>query len=117
MNRKLVPLVVACAWVAAASTAGAARAGQVCRQYKLGGKTYDLETVGTGWTCASAKSWAVKLSADHVGTVTTKVTLKNGPRGYHCFATPGSSGGHATAGTCFSGTLAFPKSGFAWLPA
>jgi len=72
MNRKLVPLALACACLAAASTARAARAGQVCQPYKLSGKAYNLETVGTGWTCVSAKSWAVKLSADRVGTVTER---------------------------------------------
>ena len=42
------------------------------------------------------------------------VPLTNGPRGYHCAADPTSEGGHATAGHCIKGTIAFPRSGFAW---
>lgn len=116
MKRKLgVLAVVAAASLAAASTAGAAGAGQVCPTFKHRGKTYQVETLGTGWTCGSAKTWIVKLSGDHVArTVTTNVKLANGPRRYHCLATPFSSGGRATAGMCIKGSIAYPKSGFAW---
>ena len=117
MNRKLGLLVLtASACLAAASTASATRAGQVCQPFTHAGKTVHSETIGTGWTCASAKTWIVKLSGDRVGTVTNNVPLPNGPRGYHCFATPLSGGGRATAGSCIKGTITFPKSGFAWLP-
>ena len=116
--RKLATLfVVASACLAAASTAGAARAGQVCRSFTQGGRTYKSETLGTGWTCSSAKTWIVKLSSDHVHVVSTNVPLTNGPSGYHCFASPPSRGGRAANGSCIKGTLAFPKSGFAWLGA
>ena len=115
MNRKLTTLVVvALGCLAAASTVGAARAGQLCPSFKQNGGSYHWETVGTGWTCASAKPWVVKLSSDHVRKSTANVPLTNGPRGYHCYATPFSRGGRATSGTCFKGTIAFPKSGFAW---
>jgi len=50
----------------------------------------------TGWTCASTKPWIVKLSSDRV-----HVGIAN----------------RATAGQCFKGTLAFPRSGFAWTAA
>jgi len=115
MNRKLATLVVvASVCLAAASTVGAAPAGQLCRSFKQGGRSYHWETLGTGWTCASAKPWVVKLSNDRVHVGSTNVPLTNGPRGYHCSANPFSRGGRATAGQCFKGTLAFPKSGFAW---
>ena len=115
MKRTLGMLVfVVSACLAVASTAGATRDGQVCRSFKQAGKSYTYETLGSGWTCASARPWIVKLSRDHVGTVTKNVPLKNGPSGYHCFADPLSRGGHATAGACIKGTIAFPKSGFAW---
>ena len=115
MTRTLALLaVIATACLAAASTAGASRAAAVCPSFKQGGKSFFLETLGNSWTCSSAKAWAVKLIGDKVAAVVTSNTpLKNGPRGYHCFANPGSHG-HATDGTCFTGTIAFPKSGFAW---
>jgi hypothetical protein len=106
MTRTLAVLaVIAAACLAAAATAGA-------RTHS--GKSFFLETIGDRWTCSSAKSWAVKLMGDKVPqSVTRSVPLKNGPAGYHCFALPGSHG-RATDGTCFKGTLAFPKTGFAW---
>jgi hypothetical protein len=108
----LVFVVLAC--MAAASTVGASGNGQVCRSFKQAGKSYTYETLGSGWTCTSAKAWIVKLSRDHVGTVTKNTPLENGPSGYHCFANPFSRRGRATAGDCIKGTIAFPKSGFAW---
>jgi hypothetical protein len=107
-------VVLASASLATTSSAGATSAGRLCRTFKRAGLAYHYETLGSGWTCASAKRWIVKLSGNRVGTVTANVTLRNGPRGYHCFATPFSRGGRATAGSCIKGTIAFPKSGFAW---
>jgi hypothetical protein len=118
MIRKLAMLVaVAALSLAAVSTVGAARTGAaVCKSFKLGGKTYQSETLGAPWTCKSAKAWIVKLHRDRVPrTVTKNVRLNNGPSGYHCFATPFSSGGRATAGTCIKGTIAYPRTGFAWM--
>src|SRR2546430_16117655 len=120
MTRNLGALVAVVALVslAAASTSGATSAGKICPAFKQGGIKYQSQTVGTSWTCASAKSWIVKLSLDRVPkSVTKNLPLTNGPRGLHCFATPLSRGGHATAGSCIKGTLAFPLSGFAWFPA
>ena len=119
MNRKSALLVVVSAvaasvCLATATTAGAATAGKVCSPFKQGGKTYRSETIGTGWTCASAKAWIVKLIGDRVHIVSKSVPLANGPRGYHCAADPTSERGHATAGHCIKGTIAFPGSGFAW---
>ena len=119
MNRKLalllaVGVVSACACLATATNADAARSGKVCSPFKRNGASYQYETVGTGWTCASAKSWIVELIRDRVHVSTRNVPLTNGPRGYHCAANTGSQGGHATAGQCIKGTVAFPRSGFAW---
>ena len=108
----LVALAAACAL---ASAAGAAREGQICKTFKQDGVTYVSQTVGS-WSCGSAQTWIKKLSADRVGKVTRNVPLRNGPSGLHCFATPGSTGGRATAGLCIKGTPAFPKLGFAWYP-
>ena len=115
MKHKLVFLVVVAALsLAAASTAGAAHTGQVCRPFKQGGHTYTWETIGTSWTCTSAKPWVVTLIGDRAHVVSKNVPLTNGPRGYHCSANPGSRRGRATDGACFKGTIAFPISGFAW---
>jgi hypothetical protein len=115
MKWKLATVVVAtAACLAVASIAGAAPTGQFCSPFKQGKRTYHWQTLGTGWTCGSARRWIAKLIRDRVHVTSKNVPLKNGPRGYHCNATPGSSGGHATSGECFTGKLAFPKSGFAW---
>jgi len=119
MTHKLGALaLVALVALAAASTGGARDAGKICATFKQARITYHSQTVGTGWTCAAAKSWISRLSLDRVPkTVTKNVPLTNGPRGYHCLATPLSRGGHATGGMCIKGTLAYPKSGFAWFQA
>src|SRR3954449_11228048 len=110
MKRNLTLLALAAsACLAAASLAGAASAGQLCKPFSHRGLSYQVQTVGTGWTCGSAKTWVIKLSGDKVGKVTKNVPLKNGPTGLHCFANPGSLGGRATAGDCIMGTVAFPK--------
>jgi len=119
MNRKIAVLVAVAAvsasvCLATTTNAGAASTGKVCSPFKHGGRTYRSETLGTGWTCASAKAWIVKLIGDRFHTVSKSVPLTNGPRGYHCAADPTSQGGHATAGHCIKGTIAFPGSGFAW---
>jgi hypothetical protein len=119
MNRKVALLVVvgavaASECLATSPSAGAAHTAKVCANFKQGGRTYRSETLGTGWTCASAKAWIVKLIGDRVHIVSKSVPLTNGPRGYHCAADPTSAGGHATAGHCIKGTIAFPQSGFAW---
>ena len=119
MTRKLAlqmatGLLAASVCFATVTNAHAAHAGKVCSTFKQGGRSYQYETIGTGWTCATAKAWIVKLVGDRVHVSTRNVPLTNGPRGYHCAANPNSEGGHATAGQCFKGTVAFPKSGFAW---
>lgn len=115
MNRKLALLVVvAVLSLVAASTAGAARTGQVCRSFKLGSHAYTLVTIGTSWSCTAAKAQVVKLIGDRIHNGIKNVPLTNGPRGLHCMATPNSTRGHATAGACFKGTIAFPITGFSW---
>lgn len=114
MARSLALVVVsAAAALAAGSFAHGATAGQLCPSFSKSGLTYQWETVGTGWTCTSAKPWIVKLSGDRVAAVAGKVTLKNGPSGFKCYASL-THKGRASGGLCFKGTLAFPKSGFTW---
>jgi hypothetical protein len=115
VRRGMVVLAVSVA--AALTSASAVRAepaAQVCRKFTQGRLTFTSETLGTSWSCAAAKAWIVKLAADRVRVSARNVPLSNGPRGYHCFATPFSRGGRATSGSCIKGTIAFPGTGFAW---
>ncbi len=112
--RAAAALAAAAVALATASIVQAAPAARVCPSFKQGRLTLTSFTLGTSWTCAAAKSWIVKLSNDHIRISTKNVPLANGPRGYHCFATPFSRGGRATSGSCIKGTIAFPGSGFAW---
>lgn len=114
MKPKLATLIVVASACLAAASTDASGAGQLCATFKQGRLTYHSQTLGSGWTCASAKSWIVKLIGDRVPIASKNVPLTNGPSGYHCLATPFSRGGHATSGACFKGTIAFPGSGFAW---
>ena len=116
MKRVLVSaaiVAIAAIGVPIATAATASAAAQVCPTFSASGLKYQWETVGTGFTCGNAKHWVTKLIKDPADTSSGKVTLTNGPKGYHCFATSDDKG-HASAGTCYKGTAAFPKSGFAW---
>ena len=104
---------VATAAFAAVSEVPATAAGKVCPSFSQSGLKYFTETVGSGFTCATAKSWVLKLTNDPVDTTAGRVALNNGPKGYHCVATNDAKG-KASVGACYKGTLAFPKSGFLW---
>jgi hypothetical protein len=108
-----ISALVATGALAAVSAAPAAAAGKVCPSFSQSGLKYFSETVGSGFTCGTAKTWVLKLSKDHVDTTTGKIALSNGPKGYHCVATSDAKG-KASVGACYKGTLAFPKSGFLW---
>jgi hypothetical protein len=103
----------ATALLVATSAVPASAAGKVCPSFSQSGVKYFTETVGSGFTCSTAKTWVQKLSKDSADTTSGKVALTNGPKGYHCVATDDAKG-LATVGACFKGTLAFPKSGFLW---
>ena len=107
-------LLVLGATLAAASTVRAVPAAQICRTFKLSGLDTAYFTIGNKWTCSSAKAWIVKLAADSVPPSNHNIPLKNGPGGYHCLAEPHTQN-RAVAGTCFTGTIKFPGTGFAWL--
>jgi hypothetical protein len=105
--------IVAVTMLAATSNVRATAAGKVCPSFSKSGLKYFSETVGSGFTCNTAKTWVLKLIKDPVDTTAGKVALQNGPKGYHCSATADANG-HASVGACYKGTLAFPKSGFLW---
>ena len=108
-----VALIVAGLTFAVSSPVGAARAGQhVCPAFTSLGINEYTATVGTGFTCASAKTWIVKLISERVKGA-GEVTLTNGPKGLRCFATFEAKG-HAAGGWCYKGPQASPSSGFTW---
>ena len=105
---------VAVAMVAATSPAGAApTGGAVCTSFTLSGLKYQWSAIGNV-TCKQAKPWLVRILSHRYTKTGTRVAPKNGPRGFHCFATTDSKG-RPSAGACYTGTLAFPKNGFQWL--
>lgn len=107
-------LAVALAAAIGSSAAQAAPvANSTCHPFTLNGHKIHWEVIGT-WTCTTAKRWVVKLDKDKVKPQLGNVALHNGPARYHCYATSESSKGLVVDGTCYLGTLAFPKSGFAW---
>ena len=116
MIRKGTALLVVVGAAVAGASAVQAAPPQVCSSFKLSGRTISYETLGHSWSCSSAKKWVVKLAADKVAISDKNIPLKNGPSGYHCFAEPAQTN-RAVQGTCFTGTIAFPGTGFAWLPA
>jgi hypothetical protein len=105
--------LVATAALAGVSAVPAAAAGKTCPSFSESGLKYFSETVGSGFTCTSAKAWVLKLIKDPADTSSGKVALTNGPKGLHCYATQDAKG-HVSAGVCYKNTLAFPKSGFLW---
>jgi hypothetical protein len=87
-------------------------AGAVCKSFSVSGSKVLWSAIGNV-TCAEAKPWLLKLLADH-GKPGARVVLNNGPKGFHCTASDDSKGRPA-AGSCYTGTIAFPKNGFQWL--
>jgi hypothetical protein len=113
MEAGTVLVIVAGLAFAVSSPAGAARAGEhFCPAFTSQGIKEYAATVGTGYTCSSAKTWIVKLMSEGVKGA-GEVTLTNGPKGLRCFATSEAKG-HADGGWCYKGPQASPSSGFTW---
>lgn len=114
MIRKAAPLMVALGLSFAAASAVQAAPPAVCSTFKQSNVSISFETIGHKWTCSAAKAWVVKLAKDKIPATGFRVTLKNGPGGYHCYALPDKLQ-LAINGQCFTGSAAFPGTGFAWL--
>jgi len=117
VQRASIAAVVAATTVAAIFGAGAASgarasgAAAVCRTFSTSGLKPKWSVIGNV-TCAQAKPWLITLLAER-GKPGVKVVLKNGPRGFKCTAVDDAKGRPAV-GSCYTGTLAFPKNGFQW---
>lgn len=96
----------------AATGARATGTAAVCKTFSASGLKPKWSVIGNV-TCAKAKPWLVKILAGH-GKPDVKVVLKNGPAGFKCFAVDDAKGRPAV-GSCYTGTIAFPKNGFQWL--
>jgi hypothetical protein len=107
-----VLVIAASASLRPASEARAApAAGAICKSFSLSGLKYQWSVIGSV-TCKKAKPWLLKLLAVR-GKPGAQMSFRNGPKGFHCSATADSKG-RASAGACYTGTLAFPKNGFQW---
>lgn len=95
----------------AATGARATGTAAVCKSFSSSGLTPKWSVIGNV-TCAKAKPWLVKILAGH-GKPGVKVVPK-GPAGFKCFAVDDAKGRPAV-GSCYTGTIAFPKNGFQWL--
>ena len=104
--------VVAIFGAGVATAARTTGAGAVCRTFTTSGLKPKWSVIGNV-TCAKAKPWLVKLLAER-GKPGVKVVLKDGPTGFKCSAFDDRKGRPAV-GSCYTGTIAFPKNGFQWL--
>ena len=104
--------VVAIAGAGAATGARASANGAVCKTFTTSGLKPKWSVIGNV-TCAKAKPWLVAILAER-GKPDVKVVPKHGPKGFKCFAVDDAKGRPAV-GSCYTGTVAFPKNGFQWL--
>ncbi len=96
----------------AATGARATGTAGVCATFSTSGLKPKWSAIGNV-TCAKAKPWLVKILADH-GKPGVRVVPKDAPKGFKCFAVDDAKGRPAV-GSCYTGTIAFPKNGFQWL--
>jgi hypothetical protein len=108
----VLAIVVAASFGGASEVRAAPTAGAICKSFSRSGLKYQWSAIG-GVTCKKAKPWLLKLLRDRVRTPSMKVALKNGPKGFHCYATIVTKS-RASAGVCYTGTFKFPKNGFQW---
>jgi hypothetical protein len=112
MGAAVVAIVAVAAFGAAIEARAAPTAGSVCTSFSLSGLKYQWSAIGSV-SCNQAKPWLLELLADHLKANTSVGAVANAPKGFHCRAT-GDSKGRPWVGTCYTGTLAFPKNGFQW---
>lgn len=108
----IATMILAIAGAGAATAGRATGTGAVCKTFTTSGLKPRWSVIGNV-TCATAKPWLVKLLADH-GKPGAKVVFKNGPKGFKCSAVDDAKG-RPSVGSCYTGTIAFPKNGFQWL--
>lgn len=103
---------VAIAAFAATTAAHAAPRAAICKSFSVSGAAKIQWSVIGNVTCQEAKSWLLTILGKH-GAPGAQAAVTNGPKGFHCRATNNAKG-VPSAGTCYTGTLKFPKNGFQW---
>lgn len=80
----------------------------------VSGKTYEVSTIGTAFTCKAATGYAKKFVTEPIKGGNGATILKGGPKSYTC---KGSGEGQqlAARGSCLKLTGG-PPSGFGWSP-
>ena len=80
----------------------------------VSGKTYEVTTIGTAFTCKAATGYVKKFVTEPIKGGNVPTVLKGGPKGYTC---KGSGEGQrlAARGSCLKLTGGAP-SGFGWSP-
>ena len=104
--------VVALSAAGAASPATTVTSAAVCKTFTVAGLRPKWSVIGNV-TCSQAKPWLTKLLSEHAKP-DTKLVFKDGPRGFKCSAFVDKHG-RPSVGSCYTGTIAFPKNGFQWL--
>ena len=100
---------IATAMFGATTEARAAATAGICKSLSTSGVKVQWRTIGNV-SCSKAKPWLLKILSKH-GKPGASVAVRNGPKGFHCSATNHLKG-VPSAGSCDTGTLAFPKNGF-----
>ena len=103
---------VACVGLGMTTGAGAARTAGICKTFSASGLKIQWSAIRS-MSCSTAKPYLAKWLA-HRGTPDVKVVLTGGPRGYKCSAVDDAKGRPAV-GSCYTGTIRFPRNGFQWL--
>jgi hypothetical protein len=103
---------VAMATFAATTGAHAAPTAARCTSFSVSGVGKIQWSAIGNVSCQEAKPWLVKILGKH-GAPDAQAKVTNGPKGFHCRATNNGKG-IASVGSCYTGTIAFPKNGFQW---
>lgn len=104
--------IFAVATLGAAKAQATSAAGQVCASFSVSGAGKIQWSAIGNVTCKEAKPWLLKILGKH-GAPDAQANPTNGPKGFHCRATNNAKG-IPSVGTCYTGTIAFPKNGFQW---
>jgi len=108
----LFAAAVATAAFGGTTAAHAAPSAAICRSFSVTGAGKIQWSVIGNVTCGQAKPWLTKILAKH-GTPDAQAKITNAPTGFHCRATTNAKG-IPSVGSCYTGTIKFPKNGFQW---
>ena|SRR5690348_4237568 len=105
-------IAIAAATLAVTTGAQAAPSAARCTPFSVAGVGKIQWSVIGNVSCQAAKPWLLKILGKH-GAPDAQAKVTNAPKGFHCRATNNAKG-IPSVGTCYTGTIAFPKNGFQW---